>query len=68
MILWTVNPFLRDYFSDHAAGICKLIVAKPLLRIKHAEYRKLKSIDITKLKEDIPAQFSAISIKTRLMI
>ena len=29
--------------------------------IKHAEYRKLKSIDITKLKEDIPAQFSAIS-------
>ena len=27
--------------------------AKPPLRIKHAEYRKLKSIDITKLKEDI---------------
>ena len=33
--------------------ICKLSVAKPLLRIKHAEYRKLKSIDIAKLKEDI---------------
>ena len=41
------------YFSDHAAVICKLSVAKPPLRIKHAEYRKLKSIDITKLKEDI---------------
>ena len=41
------------YFSDHAAVICKQSVAKPPLIIKHAEYRKLKSIDITKLKEHI---------------
>ena len=42
------------YFSDYAAVICKVSVAKPPLIIEHAEYRKLKSIDITKLKEDIP--------------
>ena len=47
------EPLPERYFSDHAALICKLSVAKPPLRIKHAEYRKLKSIDITKLKEDI---------------
>ena len=47
------EPLPERYFSDHAAVICKLNVAKPPLRIKHAEYRKLKSIDITKLKEDI---------------
>ena len=47
------EPLPERYFSDHASVICKLSVAKPPLRIKHAEYRKLKSIDITKLKEDI---------------
>ena len=47
------EPLPERYFSDHAAVICKLSVARPPLRIKHAEYRKLKSIDITKLKEDI---------------
>ena len=31
----------------------KLSVAKPPLTIKHAEYSKLKLIDITKLEEDI---------------
>ena len=35
------------HFSDHAIVICKLSVMKPAPRIKHAEYRKLKSIDIT---------------------
>ena len=47
------EPLPERYFSDHAAMICKLSGAKPPLRIKHVEYRKLKSIDITKLKEDI---------------
>lgn len=47
------EPFPERYFSDHAALICKLSVVKPLQTMKHAEYRKLKSIDITKLKEDI---------------
>ena len=41
------------YFSDHATLICKLRVLKPASKIKHAEYWKLKSIDITKLREDI---------------
>ena len=47
------EPLPERYFSDHAVVICKLSVAERPLRIKHAEYRKLKSIDITKLKEDI---------------
>ncbi|CAH3165381.1 unnamed protein product, partial [Porites evermanni] len=47
------EPLPERYFSDLAAVISKLSVAKPPLRIKHAEYRKLKSIDITKLEEDI---------------
>ena len=47
------EPLPERYFSGHAAVIRKLSVAKPPLRIKHAEYRKLKSINITKLKEDI---------------
>lgn len=47
------EPLPERYFSDHAAVICKLSVAKPPLRINHVEYWKLKSIDITKLKEDI---------------
>ena len=47
------EPLPERYFSDHAAVICNLSVAKPPLRIKHAEYRKLKSIDVTRLKEDV---------------
>ena len=46
------EPLPERYFSDHAAVICKVSVAKPPLRIKHAEYRKtMDAIDIT--KEDI---------------
>ncbi|XP_068691268.1 uncharacterized protein [Montipora foliosa] len=45
------EPFPERYFSDHATVICKLSVMKPAPRNKHAEYRKLKSIDITKLRE-----------------
>ncbi|XP_073256785.1 uncharacterized protein [Porites lutea] len=47
------EPLPERYFSDHAAVIGKLSVAKPPLRINHVKYTKLKSIDITKLKEDI---------------
>ena len=35
------EPLPERYFSDHAAVICKLSVARLPLRIKHAEYRKL---------------------------
>ena len=47
------EPLPERHFSDHATVICKLRVMKPAPRIKHAEYRKLKSIDITKLREAI---------------
>ena len=47
------EPLPERYFSDHATVICKLSVMRPAPRIKHAEYRKLKSIDITKLREAI---------------
>ena len=52
MILWMVSSF-RRHFSDHATVICKLSVMKPAPRVKHAKYRKLKSIDITNLREAI---------------
>ncbi|XP_068677123.1 uncharacterized protein [Montipora foliosa] len=45
------EPLPERDFSDHATLICKLIVMRPAPRIKHAEYRKLKSIDITKLRK-----------------
>ena len=47
------EPLPERHFSNHATVICKLRVMKPAPRIKHAEYRKLKSIDITKLREAI---------------
>ena len=47
------EPLPERHFSDHATVICKLRVMKPAPRIKHAEYRKLKSIDITKFREAI---------------
>ena len=45
------EPLPERYFTDHATVICKLSVMRPVPRIKHAEYRKLKSIDITKLRK-----------------
>ncbi|XP_068728084.1 uncharacterized protein [Montipora capricornis] len=45
------EPLPERYFSHHVTVICKLSVIKPAPRMKHAEYRKLKSIDITKLRE-----------------
>ena len=47
------EPLPERSFSDHATVICKLGVMRPAPRIKHAEYRKLKSIDITKLRKAI---------------
>ena len=45
------EPLPERYFTDHATVICKLSVMRPAPRIKHAEYRNLKSIDITKLRK-----------------
>ena len=45
------EPLPERDFSDHATVICKLSGMRPAPRIKHAEYRKLKSIDITKLRK-----------------
>ncbi|XP_068728063.1 uncharacterized protein [Montipora capricornis] len=45
------EPLPERDFSDHATVICLRHMSAP--RIKHAEYRKLKSIDITKLREAI---------------
>ena len=45
------EPLPERYFSDHATVICKLSLMRPAPRIKHAEFRKLKSIDITKLRK-----------------
>ena len=57
-LLWTNNNIMPPFLAKQVTEIStmnrpKLSVAKPPLRIKHAEYSKLKLIDITKLEEDI---------------
>ena len=45
------EPLPERYFTDQTTVICKLSVMTSAPRIKHAEYRKLKSIDIAKLRK-----------------
>ncbi|XP_028412949.1 uncharacterized protein LOC114535827 [Dendronephthya gigantea] len=47
------EPWPVRYFSDHAAVMCEFTIARPVQKIKHAEYRKLKSIDMQQFVEDI---------------
>ena len=46
------SRFLR-FISDHAAMMCSLRTRSPVIELKHAEYRKLKSIDTVLFAEDI---------------
>ena len=43
----------EKFISDHAALICSLMTRRPVVELKHAEYRKLKSIDSVLFAEDI---------------
>ena len=46
------EPLPERYFSDHAAVICELTTARPVQKVKHAEYRKPKSIEMQELVKD----------------
>ena len=47
------EPFSERFISDHAAMMCSLRTRRPVVELKHAEYRKLKSIDTALFAEDI---------------
>ena len=47
------EPFSERFISDHAAVICSLRTRRPVAELKHAEYRKLKSIHSKLFAEDI---------------
>ena len=47
------EPFSEGFISDHAAVIGSLRTRRPVVELKHAEYRKLKSIDSELFAEDI---------------
>ena len=48
------EPLSETFISDHAAVICSLRTRRPVIELKQAEYRKLKSIDSVLFAEDIP--------------
>ena len=47
------EPLSERFISDHAAMICSLRTRRPVVELKHAEYRKLKSVDSELFAEDI---------------
>lgn len=47
------EPLSERFISDHAAVICSLRTRRPVVELKHAEYRKLKSIASVLFAEDI---------------
>ena len=47
------EPLSERFISDHAAVTCSLRTRRPVVELKHAEYRKLKSIDSELFAEDI---------------
>ena len=47
------EPLSERFISDHAAVVCSLRTRRPVVEMKHAEYRKLKSIDSELFAEDI---------------
>ena len=47
------EPLSERLISDHAGMICSLRTRRPVVEMKHTEYRKLKSIDSELCAEDI---------------
>ena len=47
------EPLSERLISDHAAVICSLRTRRPVVELKHAEYRTLKSIDSVLFAKDI---------------
>ena len=46
-------PVVDRYLSDHAAILCSLNSSKPVRMVREISYRKLKSIDIHKVRADL---------------
>ena len=47
------KPLSESFISHYAAVICSLRTPRPVVELKHAEYRQLKSIDSEIFAEDI---------------
>ena len=47
------EPLYERFISEHAAVICSFWTRRPVVELKHAKYRKLKSIDSELFAEDI---------------
>ena len=47
------SPWTDYLFSDHLPVHCNIQVEKPLLKSKQISFRKLKSIDISSLRDDL---------------
>ena len=47
------EPLFDRFIFDHVAVICSLRTRRPVVELKHAEYRKLNSIDSVLFAEDI---------------
>ena len=47
------EPLSERFISEHAAVICSFWTRRPVAELKHAKYRKLKSIDSELFAEDI---------------
>ena len=47
------SPWTDYLFSDHLPVHCNIQVEKPLLKSKRISFRKLKSIDISSLRDDL---------------
>ena len=47
------SPALGQFFSDHASVICLLRIQRPIARIKRVMYRKLRSVDMDQLRDDL---------------
>ena len=55
------EPPSESFISDYAAVICSLRTLRPVVKLMHAEYRKLKSIDSDLFAEDIRNSFVSIN-------
>ena len=51
------EPLSESFVSDHEAVICSLRTPRPVVKLMHAEYSKLKSIDSELFSEDIRNSF-----------
>ena len=58
-----VSSTWTDYlFSDHLPVHCNIQVEKPLLKSKQISFRKLKSIDISSLRDDLKSDLCSNTI------